>query len=47
MSKQRNCARYNRLGWVVDLPDMTVGRKQHGCAGYRRGQEDVNMIKHR
>ena len=33
--------RYNLEGWVEDLPDMTVGRRMHGCAAFTLEEEQV------
>ena len=29
-------SRYDRLGWVEDLPQMIEGRYNHGCGSYLR-----------
>ena len=43
--KTRNkVSRYNKDGWMEDLPDMIGGRWGHGCAGYKRGSEQVIYI---
>ena len=34
-------SRYNKDGWMEDLPDLNMGRWAHGCAGYKRGSEQV------
>ena len=34
--------RYNQdQGWVEDLPDLTVGRRMHGCAAFTLEEEQV------
>ena len=33
--------RYNLEGWVEDLPDLTVGRRMHGCAAFTMEEEQV------
>ena len=39
--------RYTRdVGWVEDLPDMTVGRYGHGCASFTMNQEQVRNHRH-
>ena len=35
-------SRYNRkLGWVEDLPELKIGREDHGCASYTKDDEKV------
>ena len=38
---RKKASRYNRQGWVEDLPDMSIGRFHHGCAGYTKNGEQV------
>ena len=33
--------RYNLEGWVEELPDLTVGRRMHGCAAFSMEEEQV------
>ena len=34
--------RYSRTkGWVKDLPDLKVGRLEHGCAAFTVGDKQV------
>ena len=34
--------RYSRTkGWVKDLPDLKVGRLEHGCATFTAGNKKV------
>ena len=39
---RKKASRYNRQGWVEDLPDMSIGRFHHGCAGYTKNGEQVS-----
>ena len=34
-------SRYNRDGWVEDMPSLVTGRKGHGCSRYISGGEQV------
>ena len=38
----KKASRYNRQGWVEDLPDMSIGRFHHACAGYTKNDEQVS-----
>ena len=38
----KTVTRYDRSGWVEDLPDMTLGRLRHGCAGFMKDGEMVS-----
>ena len=37
-------SRYNKDGWVEDLPSLKVGRNNHGCSHYSSGGEQVRLI---
>ena len=39
---RKKASRYNRQGWVEDLPDMSIGRFHHACAGYTKNDEQVS-----
>ena len=40
--------RYNLEGWVEDLPDLTVGRRMHGCAAFTmEGEHVCKGIEHK
>ena len=34
-------SRYDRDGWVEDLPRLKVGRSEHGCSQFSSGGEQV------
>jgi hypothetical protein len=36
-------SRYGVLGWVEDLPSLVVGRVDHGCGSYFRGDSQVSV----
>ena len=36
-------SRYTRQGWVEDLPDMSLGRMNHGCAAFIQDNEQVDI----
>ena len=38
----KTVTRYDRSGLVEDLPDMTLGRLRHGCAGFMKDGEMVS-----
>ena len=38
----KTVSRYDRSGWMEDLPNMTVGRFRHGCAGFMKDGEMVS-----
>ena len=35
-------SRYDMMGWVEDLPQLTEGRNSHGCGSYLR--EDGTQV---
>ena len=39
---RKKASRYNRQGWVEDLPDISIGRLHHACAGYTKNGEQVS-----
>ena len=41
-----NVSRYDKNGWVKDLPSLKVGRGQHGCSQYSSGGEQVRLTKY-
>ena len=36
-------SRYNKDGWLEDLPSLNVGRNGHGCSQYSSGGEQVRL----
>ena len=36
-------SRYNKDGWLADLPELKVGRYAHGCTKYSSGGEQVRL----
>ena len=40
--QRKKASRYNRQGWVEDLPDISIGRWHHACAGYTKNDEQVS-----
>ena len=39
-------SRYTReQGWVEDLPELLIGREDHGCASYTKDDEKVYLCK--
>ena len=36
-------SRYNKDGWVEDLPSLKEGRHGHGCSQYSSGGEQVRL----
>ena len=34
-------SKYDMDGWVEDLPSLNVARKDHGCAYYRRDNNEL------
>ena len=32
---RQQATKYDRTGWLEDLPSLTTGRENHGCAWYR------------
>ena len=36
-------SRYNKNGWVEDLPSLRVGRGGHGCAQFLSGGDKVRL----
>ena len=38
--------RYGRDGWVEDLPDMLIGRRDHSCSSFVRNNRRVSSHPH-
>ena len=38
--------RYGRGGWVEDLPDMLIGRRDHSCSSFVRNNRRVSSCPH-
>ena len=36
-------SRYDKDGWVEDLPSLKVGREAHGCSQFSSGGEQVRL----
>ena len=36
-------SRYDKDGWVEDLPSLNVGRAGHGCSQFSSGGEQVRL----
>ena len=36
--------RYNKDGWVKNLPDLAVKRRSHGCAGFMKDDKLVSYL---
>ena len=39
----KTVSRYNKDGWVEDLPSLKVGRSSHGCTQYSIGEDLVRL----
>ena len=37
-------SRYDKNGWLADLPPLKIGRYQHSCTSYVVGEEKVQII---
>ena len=37
---------YNIGGWLEDLPDLNIGREQHGCGHYVDNNNNMVIINH-
>ena len=40
---ERTVSRYNITGWVEDLAELNVGRRNHGCSSYYKDVAQVSI----
>ena len=38
-------SRYDKDGWVRDMPSLKQGRAEHGCTAFMTGEEQVRLTK--